>query len=315
VFRSISADPRITPQPQVVLLETLQGGKVLGTDDKKAFFAVMRKPVSLNTLISSLQLLDIDSDAQGAGNPAGIELRETIDPHLVGGRVLLVEDNELNQMVALGILHNAGLEVVVAGNGQEAVALAGAEEFDIILMDIQMPGMDGIEATRRIRQLPGRQTLPIIAMTAYATQEERERILASGVDEHLAKPIDFTSLLAMLKRWLGPGRKAITLDLQAGAPAVNAEAPAVDNQGKEAASVSDLPDLLAGLQQLIPALRSCKPRQCALAQEGMRTLTWPQQRTEDVQKINEYVRRYEFTEALELAESLHAEICTMSDQR
>ena len=123
-----------------------------------------------------------------------------------GARVLLVEDHPINQQIARAQLIRAGLLVTVASNGLEAVKLTlpGVKPFDLVLMDIQMPEMDGYDATRLIRQQWSSEELPIIAMTAYALAEERQKCLDVGMNDHLAKPIDTAELHAALCRWLKP---------------------------------------------------------------------------------------------------------------
>ena len=125
---------------------------------------------------------------------------------LAGARLLLVEDNVINQQVAREILHDAGAEVVVVGDGIEALRLfeAGPAEFDGILMDIQMPGMDGYEASRAVRALPGGGAIPIIALTASAMSGDREKCLAAGMNDHVAKPLDVDRLLRVLAQWVTP---------------------------------------------------------------------------------------------------------------
>ena len=121
-------------------------------------------------------------------------------------RVLLVEDNEVNAMVAQVMLERAGLKVSLAVDGAQAVALATKNHFDLILMDCQMPGLDGFEATARIRaseRKAGLDRVPIVALSANAFDGDRERSLAAGMDEHLAKPFTEGDLLAVVQRYLG----------------------------------------------------------------------------------------------------------------
>ncbi|MBF0582595.1 MAG: response regulator, partial [Magnetococcales bacterium] len=119
-----------------------------------------------------------------------------------GARVLLVDDQLINQQIAYELLTQVGLQVNCANNGAEAVAQVQQESYDLVLMDIQMPVMDGLEATAAIRRLGPHQTVPIVAMTAHAMRGDRERSLAAGMNDHLPKPIDRDLLYAVLSRWI-----------------------------------------------------------------------------------------------------------------
>ncbi|MDR3038084.1 MAG: response regulator, partial [Candidatus Adiutrix sp.] len=112
--------------------------------------------------------------------------------------------NEVNLLVAGRILTNAGFEVRIADNGLKALEMVQREPFDLVLMDIQMPEMDGIEATGKIRQLPRFKDLPIVAMTAHAMSGDREMSLKSGLNDHITKPISVPELFRALARWLPP---------------------------------------------------------------------------------------------------------------
>jgi len=122
---------------------------------------------------------------------------------LSGARVLLVEDNPINREVALDVLQRAGVVVEVAGDGREALDLLARQRFDAVLMDCQMPVMDGYAATRALRQQPALQALPVIAMTANVMVGDRERVFEAGMNDHVAKPIRFDDLLGTLARWIG----------------------------------------------------------------------------------------------------------------
>ncbi len=122
--------------------------------------------------------------------------------HLGGRRALLVEDNKINQKIATEILINVGIHSTIAHNGQEAINQLQTNSFDIVLMDIQMPVMDGLSATRHIRANPLYQELPIIAMTAQAMEGDREISLAAGLNDHITKPIDMQQLYDTLIKWL-----------------------------------------------------------------------------------------------------------------
>ncbi|MBE7368155.1 response regulator [Ramlibacter pallidus] len=123
---------------------------------------------------------------------------------LQGGRVLLVEDNEVNQVVACAFLRKVGLEVEVAADGQAAVEAVQRASFDAVLMDMHMPVMDGMEATRAIRALPGLRHLPVIAMTASVLPPDRQRCIDAGMDDFIAKPLDVSGMWRVLLQWIPP---------------------------------------------------------------------------------------------------------------
>jgi two-component system sensor histidine kinase/response regulator len=139
-----------------------------------------------------------------------------------GARILLVEDNDINQIVACEILRDADFVVEVADNGRIALEMARQGTFDLVLMDMQMPEMDGVTATVELRKLPAFATLPIVAMTANAMQRDRDRCLDAGMNDFVTKPIDPDDLCAVLLRWLRPGNAGPT----AGAGPAAASAPA-----------------------------------------------------------------------------------------
>ncbi len=139
---------------------------------------------------------------------------------LAGGRALLVEDNELNQEVASEFLRDTGLEVDIAANGVIALQMVQCKNYHIVLMDMQMPIMDGITATEEIRKLPVGEDLPIIAMTANAMPDDRERCFKAGMNDHLAKPIDPERLISKVQQWIRlpnarPGNNAPPPSLEA----------------------------------------------------------------------------------------------------
>ncbi len=165
--------------------------------------AYLNKPVTASTLLEAIQRALHHPSARSRTAPGR---REGGSPailrHLRGARILLVEDSRLNQEVALHFLRRAGLEVDVATHGAEALERLSQASYDAVLMDCQMPVMDGYEATRRIRAMPAFARLPIIAMTANALEGDRERSLEAGMNDHLSKPIDSNQLYQMLGRWL-----------------------------------------------------------------------------------------------------------------
>jgi PAS domain S-box-containing protein len=166
------------------------------------------KPIHEGTLLS--QVARILTKTPGQAEEAAVANAERPVSELAGTRVLLVEDNEINRELAAELLGDLGIAVTIAVNGLEGVQKLASESFDLVLMDIQMPVMDGLTATRQIRQEERFRKLPVVAMTAHAMSGDRERSLAAGMNDHLTKPISSALLTGMLLRWM-PG-KAELLD-------------------------------------------------------------------------------------------------------
>jgi CheY-like chemotaxis protein/HPt (histidine-containing phosphotransfer) domain-containing protein len=192
---AIVGDPAI-PTPRIVLV----GGEPAmpaGRTRSAGYNAVLTRPVRQS------QLYDVLVDVF-AGPAEDRALRTTAEAPSGHGHVLLVEDNEINQTVALGILANLGYSADVAGNGREAVEMAAALDYQVVFMDCLMPEMDGYEATAAIRRGEARgRHVPIVAMTAGALPEDRSRCLAAGMDDHIAKPLMPADVAAALERWVG----------------------------------------------------------------------------------------------------------------
>ncbi|HEX5801557.1 MAG TPA: response regulator [Azospira sp.] len=193
------------------LLLTGFGDLVSGQQLRRAGVAAqLQKPFTPRQLLEAIERArhatpaETLADTDPAGNGGGPSADG--DAALAGARILLVEDNRLNQEVASNFLRRGGMTVDLAENGQEALDRLAAHHYDAVLMDCQMPVLDGYEATRRIRARAGLEALPVIAMTAHAMDGDRERSLAAGMNDHLTKPIDLRELQRTLRRWIGHGR-------------------------------------------------------------------------------------------------------------
>lgn len=209
--------------------------------------SVLTKPVTPSTLLETI------GGALGKTDVVETRSVDLASDHrrdmrkLEGARILLVEDNELNQELALELLRDAGVEVVVANDGREALdILARDPAFDGVLMDCQMPVMDGYAATREIRANPAFARLPIIALTANALEGDREKVLAAGMNDHIAKPLHVGGLFSTVARWVKPsggrpsatpwGRKTSAAEDSppSGLPGIDAEAGLAASAGKPA---------------------------------------------------------------------------------
>jgi CheY-like chemotaxis protein/HPt (histidine-containing phosphotransfer) domain-containing protein len=166
--------------------------------------ALLTKPVTPSSLFDACcQALGLASIATTRADRRKGTFMEN-QSKLKGAHLLLVEDNEINREVARELLSDEGITVAIAVDGRQALEMLERERFDGVLMDCQMPRMDGFEATRALRQRPELRELPVIAMTANAMVGDREKALAAGMNDHIAKPIDVEEMFSTLARWISP---------------------------------------------------------------------------------------------------------------
>ncbi|WER48417.1 response regulator [Cupriavidus sp. WKF15] len=188
-------------RPRPLMITANGREEVVREGQRNGFETTLHKPVSPSVLFdATMRVLAsepgrmADRGAPGSETGPGWSL-----PH---ARVLLVEDNEINREVATHLLQQAGITPDTAENGAIALELLAGQDYDLVLMDMQMPVMDGFEATRHIRANPRLASLPVVAMTANALPEDRNRCLAAGMDDHIAKPISPATFFTTLHRWL-----------------------------------------------------------------------------------------------------------------
>ncbi len=210
------------------------------------FSSVLQKPVTASTLYDSLSAM-VEGGSQRRPSPTQASAAErALRREHRGKRLLLAEDNPINREVTLELLRDVGLHVDIATNGREAVEKAKHHEYDLVLMDMQMPEMDGLEATRIIRMLPEWTDTPIIAMTANAFGEDRSACLAAGMNDHLGKPAAPADLFAVLLNWLGKQRAVSAASRRKAAMrAKMSEQMADQPTGPDALPSLDVPRLLS----------------------------------------------------------------------
>jgi CheY-like chemotaxis protein len=202
--RLIKQNSYLNKIPAIIMVTNYGREEIMHQAEKVGLDGFLLKPVSPSVLFDAIMQAfgeDVAGRSPVTEGVADAEARALIT--LKGARILLVEDNDINRQVASEILTSVGVLVTPAGNGQEALQAVATNDFDAVLMDVQMPVMDGYEATRRLRQDPRFQTLPIIAMTAHAMAGDREKSLVAGMNDHVTKPIDPEALFRTLEQYVG----------------------------------------------------------------------------------------------------------------
>ena len=190
--------------PQMLMVTAYGREDVMRAARAQGIETVLIKPVNASVLFDTLMQPLEHSTHTGRRVVTPAPAADELPLEIRGAYVLLVEDNELNQMVAVELLQDAGFAVDVAENGRIAIDRIERKHYDMVLMDMQMPIMDGETATRQLRADPRYANLPIIAMTANAMEADRQRCFAAGMNDHVAKPIEPAALWAALGRWIRP---------------------------------------------------------------------------------------------------------------
>ena len=256
--RSLRSDPDLR-NLRLVLASSADVSLEAGREKLELFDRVLRKPVRPLDLMSSL----IDAEQPSRASDPG--MTETIPARPLD--VLVAEDNTINQLLMQGALGKLGHTVVLASNGIEAVNAASRQAFDIILMDIEMPEMDGVQATQRIQQIQGSKTPPIVALTAHAGGDSREHYLSIGFDGYISKPIDFDELLALMTELSGSaGQSQSPFDTGAAASGPELNRDRID----ALADVLDPSALVAMLNKFSAGLQhGCEALQVSLQEKDL----------------------------------------------
>ncbi|MGV3522593.1 MAG: response regulator [Candidatus Sericytochromatia bacterium] len=219
-------------RPRAILMTAYGREEVLHQAENLGLDGLLLKPITPSQLFDAIIHVFGEQRVLNEDVSASLDTLSGQLDRVRGGRILLVEDHEINQQVAQELLEAEGFELDIAANGQLAVQQVQRQSYDLVLMDLQMPVMDGYEATRRIRQLPGKGLMPIVAMTADAVAGVREQVMSVGMNDYLTKPIQLSELFAVLIRWLRP--RAQTGERMAPAampPQALLELPGVDVTG------------------------------------------------------------------------------------
>ena len=202
-FKTIEVIKELYPgtgHPKIILACTKEDDTLRSRAMEMGITGVVHKPCTYSALFNSL----LSAFGRQTLLPGKQTRSRKLSRAVLGAKILLVEDHDINQQVAREILESAGFFVTIAENGKQALAMTLSQEFDIVLMDLQMPEMDGYEATEKIRLHKGAEELPIVAMSASAMPKDRERAMAAGMNFHVSKPIDLNELFRALSRWIKP---------------------------------------------------------------------------------------------------------------
>ncbi|MDL2266510.1 response regulator [Desulfovibrio sp. OttesenSCG-928-G15] len=269
------AEMRLRTPPLVICLVPFGLGKTTEELSKELEYPLAgqaQRPITTPLLMRSVR------QALGSAGDVAEANTTPVAPYFPGSRILLVDDNPVNLQIACELLKETGAAVSIAENGREALDRILAERdspFDLVFMDLQMPVMDGFEATAQIRALPGMESLPVVAMTAHATVTEKEKSLAAGMNEHISKPIDVAALYETLQRWLKKSEIVLTGEKKA------------DQQGPvsgDTADIAGIVEQLGALTQLLaeddaescrvfaqikPLLEEVDPHATALADQAL----------------------------------------------
>jgi CheY-like chemotaxis protein len=214
--RLIRNHPDLTKIPTIIMVTAYAREEIMRQADRLDLEGFLIKPVSPSILFNTIMQAFSREDPESIRSKLPEYRMSERFQDIRGAWILLVEDNEINQQVARELLEGAGLPVQIVTNGKEAVRAVKEKDFEVVLMDVQMPDMDGYQATREIRKVERLKDLPIIAMTAHAMTGDREKCLDAGMNDYVSKPIDPEKLFSTLIKWIKPGERVVPDHLTVG---------------------------------------------------------------------------------------------------
>ncbi|MBF0225680.1 MAG: response regulator [Desulfobacterales bacterium] len=205
--RQIKENKKLEHIPLIIMVTAFGREEVMKQAKKVGIDTFLIKPVSPSLMFDTImQVFDREASQSNTEKPALITGSE-ISEKIAGAKILLVDDNSINQQIATEIMESAGLIVEIANNGQEAIDSLYKNDYDLVLMDVEMPVMDGYKATKLIRNNKKFMDLPIIAMTAHAMSGVREECIKIGMNDYISKPIEADQLFSLLRQWIMPHLK------------------------------------------------------------------------------------------------------------
>lgn len=210
----IKSDKSLAKIPTIIMVTAFGREEIIHEAKEVGLDGFLIKPVTASTLLDTIMVAFGKHTEQRVKSSNHTHVESKVLAKIRGTNILLVEDNDINQEIATELLEQVGVVVTLARNGKEAVDKVSQLDFDCVLMDCQMPVMDGYEATRKIRENKALSSLPIVAMTANAMQGDKEKCVAAGMNDHVAKPINTNELFSTLAKWISAkeagGQEAIT---------------------------------------------------------------------------------------------------------
>ncbi len=206
--QKIHAMTGLSHAPRILLISSFSQSEMLQHIENNSVNGILSKPFQQSELFNAAMEIFGHGEPRERRSATTVLFHPDLAAKISGAYLLLAEDNEINQQVARELLEKAGVAVAIVENGKEAVARLWEEKFDGVLMDMQMPVMDGIAATREIRKNPRLAELPIIAMTANVLAGDLDQCLAAGMNDHITKPLDPNQMVSILAKWIVPAQLA-----------------------------------------------------------------------------------------------------------
>ncbi len=229
----------LTFRPKVLMITSSDQDELMQKMDSQTVDGILAKPFQQSKLLDAVSRVSGRSVlSSGRFKIISEQLNPELLSHIRGARLLLAEDNEINRQVAQEMLEGFGIDITTAENGADAIALLEAEEFDGVLMDMQMPVMDGVTATRIIRRNPRFAGLPIIALTANVMVSEQNEFIEAGITDYIGKPIDPDRMVTTLAKWVRPTRIPASIGTSAPVVPEVQEAPKIESE-----TLPDLPGI------------------------------------------------------------------------